>query len=600
MALVNPNIAMSYRPTTEYQPRNALAEYAQIQQIVGGQRQAEIADMQLESLRRERDALGQIQAAITEKGGPPDLEAAADAMIKTGRPEYVNQGMAIRTAVRNQRAAADYFKQLEPTAAAAAAPSVPTPAAGPSVAGALTNFGRTPPKYSRSIFGALPGSSEEILNSNPDAKRLYELYSMNMSLALNSDPDSRDYRGGVELAAEQAKQLNALGIKLPENIDQAREVLGIRQLAAAPVTNVMAAPAAPAAASAAAPTATNALAGPAAAPAVTNALAAPPDALTAQRQEIESLLRRVGNNPELKGEREMLLKRYESVLAGIAPPAEIRAMQMAGFPITQEGYRQYRAAQTAPAQPRAPIAVLQNGRPVYVSPENAVGQTPFSPAAVQVMGMGPQREAPAPTVTQIQDPTDPSRMLTIDARRYQGGGVGSPGVIGTSGKAAPTAAAAVKQEQGLTKADDILTQLQSAYAQLKERKAIPSEKTNVLTNIWASVAASAPGQVAGRTVGTAAQTQRDIIQSSRNQLLLAIKDATGLSSQQLNSNMELQTWLSSLTDPTRSIEANEAILQNVRRFIDTGGKYTAREGSQAAPAAAPAAPALPPGFTRDK
>jgi hypothetical protein len=251
----------------------------------------------------------------------------------------------------------------------------------------------------------------------------------------------------------------------------------------------------------------------------------------------------------------------------------------------------------AQQQPRAPIAVLQNGRPVYVSPEQAVGQTPFTPASVQVLGMGPGREPPAPTVTQIQDPADPSRMLTIDARRYQGGSIGSPGVIGTSGKAAPVQAAAVKQEQGLTKADDILTQLQSAYAQLKERKAIPSEQTNALTNIWASIASSGVGQVAGRTVGTAAQTQRDIIQSSRNQLLLAIKDATGLSAQQLNSNMELQTWLSSLTDPTRSIEANEAILQNVRRFIDSGGKYTARKDAGAA--AAGAAPAIPQAAIND-
>ena len=52
MALVNPQIAMSYRPTTEYQPRNALAEYAQIQQIMGGQRQAELSQYQLEAAKR--------------------------------------------------------------------------------------------------------------------------------------------------------------------------------------------------------------------------------------------------------------------------------------------------------------------------------------------------------------------------------------------------------------------------------------------------------------------------------------------------------------------------------------------------------------------
>jgi hypothetical protein len=263
-------------------------------------------------------------------------------------------------------------------------------------------------------------------------------------------------------------------------------------------------------------------------------------------------------------------------------------MQTLGYPLTPQGYADFRAAQMRETQQQPPalVPILRDGKPVLVPREEAVGQTPFSPTAVQVLGMGPGREPAAPTITQIQDPTNPAQMITIDARRYQGGGVGSPGVIGASGKTAPAAAAAVKQEQGVSKADDILSTLQSAYAQLKERKAIPSEQNNVLSNIWASIAASAPGQVAGRTVGTAAQTQRDIIQSSRNQLLLAIKDATGLSAQQLNSNMELQTWLSSLTDPTRSIEANEAILQNVRRFITSGGKYTARPDASTPPAPA--------------
>ena len=130
MALVNPSIAMSFRPTTEYQPRNALAEYAQVQQIMGGQRQAEVADMQLESLRRDRDALSQIQAAIVAKGGPPDLAAAADAMIKSGKPEYLTQGMAIRQKLNDQLAFANYQKEFSPTGApAAAAPAAAAPSA---------------------------------------------------------------------------------------------------------------------------------------------------------------------------------------------------------------------------------------------------------------------------------------------------------------------------------------------------------------------------------------------------------------------------------------------------------------------------------------
>jgi hypothetical protein len=46
----------------------------------------------------------------------------------------------------------------------------------------------------------------------------------------------------------------------------------------------------------------------------------------------------------------------------------------------------------------------------------------------------PPAQPVAPTVTQIVDPTNPNQMISVDARRYQGGGVGSPGVIGVGGK----------------------------------------------------------------------------------------------------------------------------------------------------------------------
>jgi len=95
MALVNPNIAMSYRPTVEYQPRNALAEYAQVQQIVGGQRQAEVAGMQLEALRRKDRAISQIQAAAAKNGGPTDRREIARAYVKSGVPEFMQFGLKL-------------------------------------------------------------------------------------------------------------------------------------------------------------------------------------------------------------------------------------------------------------------------------------------------------------------------------------------------------------------------------------------------------------------------------------------------------------------------------------------------------------------------
>jgi hypothetical protein len=148
MALVNPNIAMSFRQP-EFQAPNALAQYAQIQQIQGGQRQAEVADMQLESLRRDRDVLGRIQAAIVAKGGPPDLAAAADEMIKSGKPEYMTQGAAIRQKLADQAAFAAYQSEFEPKAqnALGASPTGMDLSAGAQAPGDYTStqtMGRVP------------------------------------------------------------------------------------------------------------------------------------------------------------------------------------------------------------------------------------------------------------------------------------------------------------------------------------------------------------------------------------------------------------------------------------------------------------------------
>lgn len=75
MALVNPNIAMSFRQP-EFTPRNALAEYAQLQQIQGGQQAQELARFQLESARRAES----VQNALTD--------AYSSAIDPTGNIDY--------------------------------------------------------------------------------------------------------------------------------------------------------------------------------------------------------------------------------------------------------------------------------------------------------------------------------------------------------------------------------------------------------------------------------------------------------------------------------------------------------------------------------
>ncbi len=82
--------------------QNALADYAAIQQIQSGQRQAEVSQMQIDKMRREESGLDQMMATITAKGGPSDPMVAADAMIKSKIPQYVEMGFKLQAAARQR------------------------------------------------------------------------------------------------------------------------------------------------------------------------------------------------------------------------------------------------------------------------------------------------------------------------------------------------------------------------------------------------------------------------------------------------------------------------------------------------------------------
>jgi hypothetical protein len=122
MALVNPNIAMSFKPTTEYQPRNALADYAQMQQI-------QTSDMQMQEYRRKSEGLERIRTAISKAGGPDDLEIAVQEMMKV--PEYFDQGYGIYQNIQDKKAFEEYLKGkgqpvgASPVGAPTAAPAAP-------------------------------------------------------------------------------------------------------------------------------------------------------------------------------------------------------------------------------------------------------------------------------------------------------------------------------------------------------------------------------------------------------------------------------------------------------------------------------------------
>jgi hypothetical protein len=210
------------------------------------------------------------------------------------------------------------------------------------------------------------------------------------------------------------------------------------------------------------------------------------------------------------------------------------------------------------------------------------------PANVQAQKIQIAREsrAPvqpvAPTIAQIVDPANPNQMITVDARRYQGGSVGSPGVIGVGGKEPGAVLRTNKAEAGKTQLADDLDNLRTSFERLNEMRAIPSTGRNVVSNLMSATQASGVGQVLGRAGGTEEQVERDVINSARMRLVNSIKNATGMSAQQLNSNVELQTMLKSISDPGQSVEAALRIIDDIDNAYVKGSGTMPKRGQKPA------------------
>lgn len=169
----------------------------------------------------------------------------------------------------------------------------------------------------------------------------------------------------------------------------------------------------------------------------------------------------------------------------------------------------------------------------------------------------------------------------------------------------PTAAQTAKTERmaearrALSK--DIETQL-GYYNQLAGIGGMVSPGRSPVANVAAYARSSGLGQEAERALGTSAQTLRDNIKNTRQRLFMQIKDATGATTGQMNSNLEMQAWLDSMTNPQQSIETVRETLKQLDSVI--AGVEAQVERDRAAknapkkPTAAPTtAPSTPSGAT---
>lgn len=200
--------------------------------------------------------------------------------------------------------------------------------------------------------------------------------------------------------------------------------------------------------------------------------------------------------------------------------------------------------------------------------------------------VGALRNPPAPSMTDIIDPTNPNQMIKIDARVYKGGSIGSPGVIGVGGKE-PTAAKKAEQvDSGRNTVSSLVSQLHDYYDQLDKNGGIVNPDKGTMANISASGQSSSLGQYIGNKVGTQNQSVRTSIEQQRPALLNAIKQATGMSAKQMDSNAELKLWLQSVTDPSQDVKANRSTLNKLDELYGLGGK-TASPNATAAPSSSP-------------
>ena len=116
-----------------------------------------------------------------------------------------------------------------------------------------------------------------------------------------------------------------------------------------------------------------------------------------------------------------------------------------------------------------------------------------------------------------------------------------------------------------------LTQsLRDLYTQLAQAGGITDTSKSSIDNILPYFESTGVGQVISGALGTERQSIRNSIESARPLLLQAIAKATGLKATQLNSNIELQSYLKAATSTSHDLQANMRAADMLDKLYGTG------------------------------
>jgi len=162
-------------------------------------------------------------------------------------------------------------------------------------------------------------------------------------------------------------------------------------------------------------------------------------------------------------------------------------------------------------------------------------------------------------------------------------------VAGMPARGKPGATTGTPNSNALSVASKNIDELEQAYKDLNKAGGIVSTKNSTVTNVLARLGSSGIGQAVEGTTGTKAQTLRDRINSIRPGLMQSIAKATGMTGKQLDSNSDVKLFMQTVTDPSKSYEANMEAIAGLRRLI-AANRPASTSAAPRIPARAPVRP----------
>jgi hypothetical protein len=199
-----------------------------------------------------------------------------------------------------------------------------------------------------------------------------------------------------------------------------------------------------------------------------------------------------------------------------------------------------------------------------------------------------QNVSPLPGSSQV--PIERVRAEGVAGRESPAEAAAKARAVAAANMEAETAKKAAEKLPGRKQVSTLIKKVRAAYEQLNKAEAIPSETRGGIANAMDYFASSSLGREAQKMVGTKSSKYLSEIINTRKLLATAIKNATGMSAQEMNSNVELQLTLDALTDPTQGIEAARTTLDTLE---DLYGVPRTAAPTPAAPRAAAKTPVIP-------